>query len=80
MIDNPSWNVVRDTLRALNDPTAEMPAETYAAAESAFLEIEREVEKLVRDYNGQLAAERDLRNALEADSAPGAQIQRRVID
>lgn len=77
MIDNPSWNLVRDTLRALNDPAATMPEGTFGDAERAFLAIEAEVEKLVKDYNGNLAAERELRNALEADTAPGAQIQRR---
>lgn len=77
MISNPAWNTVRDTLRALNDPEAQMPAETYADAERAFLEIEAEVERLVRDYNGMLQAERELRNALEADTAPGAEIRRR---
>lgn len=77
MIDNPSWNLVRETLRSLNDPEAQMPAESFGDAERAFLQIEAEVEKLVRDYNGNLQAERDLRNALEADAAPGAEIRRR---
>lgn len=77
MISNPSWNLVRETLRALNDPEAKMPEATYADAERAFLEIEAEVERLVKDYNGMLQAERELRNALEADVAPGAEIQRR---
>jgi hypothetical protein len=77
VIDNPAWNLVRETLRALNDPEATMPDGTFGDAERAFLQIEREVEKLVRDYNGNLQAERDLRNALEADTAPGAEIRRR---
>lgn len=64
MIDNPAWNSVREAV-----------ADTPAA--SAFAEIEAEVERLVRDYNGMLVAERELRNALEADSAPGAEIRRR---
>lgn len=64
MIDNEQWNLVRETV-------ADTPAK------SAFAQIEKEVERLVRDYNGALAVERDLRNAMEADSAPGAQIQRR---
>jgi hypothetical protein len=64
VIDNPAWNAVREAV-----------ADTPAAG--SFADIEREVEKLVRDYNGNLAAERELRNALEADTAPGAQIQRR---
>lgn len=70
MIDNPAWNRVREYLAGERGPE-------YETVESDFAEIEREVEKLVRDYNGNIAAERELRNALEADTAPGAQIQRR---
>lgn len=67
MIDNPSWKTVRDELESGGN----------TEAIRAFAEIEKEVERLVRDYNGQLQADRELRNALEADTAPGAEIQRR---
>jgi hypothetical protein len=76
-INTPAFNLVRQTLRALNDPGAEMPTETFADAERAFIAIEADVEQLMKDVEGYQAVERDLRQAMEADVMPGAQFQRR---
>ena len=74
-INQPEWNLVRQTLRTLNDPAAEMPTETYGEVELAFLAIETDVERLIQEVTSLQMAERELRQALEEPA--GAETQRR---
>lgn len=74
-INTPAFDLVRATLRSLNDPTAPVPDGTFGDAERAFIEIENDVEKLIAELNGNREAEKQLREALEE---PGqANFQRR---
>jgi hypothetical protein len=74
-INQPDWSLVRQTLRTLNDPAAEMPTESYDEVESSFLRIEADVERLIQEVKSLQLAERELRNALEEPA--GAETQRR---
>lgn len=71
----PAWVLVRDTLKALDDPTAVMPSDSFAAARLAFQEIETDVERLIQELKSNQVAERELRAALEEPG--GAETQRR---
>src|SRR5438045_188928 len=53
------------------------PVPQEARAKEAFARIETDVEQLIQELNSYRIIERDLRDALEADSGPAANIQRR---
>lgn len=65
MIDNADFNVVRNTLAALADPTAAASEASFQDALLAFDRIESDVERLMRELEGEREASRQLRTALE---------------
>lgn len=74
-INDPSWNLVRQTLKTLSDPAAEMPTESYAEVELAFLAIETDIERFMQEFTSLQIENRELRTALQEPG--GAEIQRR---